>query len=863
MNEARWEHIQEIFNQAVELTGEQQDLFLDQACGGEAGLLTEVRDMLRADHADTSTILDQDLDEIASELLGAPGESIPLQEFGPYRPIRHLGEGGMGVVWLAERKDAGNLVAIKFLPHAGLSPTRQERFAQEIRTLARFHHSYIARLYDAGTLSDGTPWFVMEYVDGVPFREYIRSSGRTVEEKLRLFRQVCEAVQYAHSQEIIHRDLKPSNIMVAADGTPRLLDFGIAREVQQLEESGGLTQSGIRFFSANYSAPEWVLDGAVGFRIDVYSLGIILYEMLTGQLPFRTPPSQDDFPVERPSQVARRSEGGRTSPDRRISATAWKELDVLCLKAMRRNSAERYPSVEALLRDIDHYLKHEPLEARPDSLLYRTNRFFRRHRASVLAASAVALLIAGMIIFFTLRLAKSRNAALAEAVRARRIQQFMLTLIGASDEKAAPSDNLRVKTLLDHGAREAAYLGSDPEAQADLYQNLGAMYDMLGEYSRSQQFLQLALDRRQASHSDDARTAETLTQIGIVKADAAQDATQFKEAEGYAQKGLDLVVRRLPFGDPRVLSARAALGRIIAESGDSQRAITLLTPIVVRQPDDTQADYALSDSFSTVIGAEYNAGEIAQAEALTSRALKLDRHLFGPDHPQIAVDLVDAGLSKAAGSHFAEAEPLYRQAIEIEKAWYGPNHPDLADFEGFLARALHEQGKLAESESLLQNALQVQKHVYGGENDHVAVTLDTLGEIQMDRGSLHDAELTFAHAVAIDQAELGNKNYQTAIIAADLGEAYRQEKQYSRAIAVLSNAVRTLQSTLPTGALNIAIAQRSLGRALLALHHYRDAEIQLNQAYLVYKSNEHPVATDLNELRQDLAAARAAEPINN
>jgi serine/threonine protein kinase len=856
MDEERWQQIQDVFHQAAQLAGREREDFLQLACGSDATLLALVCNMLAAEDAVAdSFILDRNLDEIASQFLDNPGGSITAQEFGPYRLKRLLGEGGMGVVWLAERTDARNLVAIKFLPHAGLSPTRQDRFAREIRTLARLCHPYIARLYDAGTLPDHTPWFVMEYVDGVPFSEYCRASGRSMEEKLRLFRQVCEAVLHAHSQEIIHRDLKPSNIIVARDGTPRLLDFGIAREMQQLDESGSLTQSGMRFFSASYSAPEWITEGAVGLGIDVYSLGVILYEMLAGQLPFLTFPQTRDASIQKPSQVARKNGLYRND---HVSATAWSELDVLCLTAMRYTPAERYRSVEALLRDIDHYLRHEPLDARPDSLRYRGSRYFRRHRAAVLAASAVVMLVAGMSIFFAVRLAKSRNAALAEAARARRIQKFMITLIGSSDGKAAPSDNLRVVTLLDHGVQEASYLSSDPEAQSDLYENLGNMYDMLGEYARAQQLLQLALDRRYAARPDDARAAEILAQIGIVKADAAQNAEQFREAENYAQQGLDLVARHFSSNDPRVLSARAALGRILAESGDSKQAIAILTPIVGNQPNGTQADYALSDSLSTMIGAEYNSGNITQAETLTRRALDLDRRLFGPNHPQVAVDLVDAGLNEAAVSHFAEAEPFYRKAIAIEKAWYGPNHPDLADFEGFMARALHEQGKLDESESLLESALKIQEQVYGSGNEHTAVMLDTLGEIELDRNRLHDAERDFARAAAIDQTALGKDNYQTAIIAADLGEAYRQEKQFSRALATLSESVRTLQATLPAGAFNIAIARRSLGRTLLALHNNRDAELQLSQAYSVFKTQEHPSTADLEEIRQDLASAHAS-----
>ncbi len=240
--------------------------------------------MLAADGHGTS-LLDRGLHDVAYRMVGASFQAVALQEVGPYRLKQVLGEGGMGVVWLAEREDTATLVAIKFLPHAGLSPARRERFAREIKTLGKLKYPLIARLYDAGTLADGTPWFVMEYVEGLPFTVYCRERKLGIEQRLRLFRLVCEAVQYAHGQEIIHRDLKPSNILVEKDGNPRLLDFGIARELHSLSEPTDQTRAGLRFMSPDYAAPEWIRDGSVGFYTDVYSLGVILYEMLTGGSP--------------------------------------------------------------------------------------------------------------------------------------------------------------------------------------------------------------------------------------------------------------------------------------------------------------------------------------------------------------------------------------------------------------------------------------------------------------------------------------------------------------------------------------------------------------------------------------------------
>jgi serine/threonine-protein kinase len=470
MDGARWEHIKSVFHDALAKAETDRRLFVESACQGDRKMMAEILAMLKAD-ATGSSLLDAGLIEIAWAMVGAPTESISMREFGPYRLKEVLGEGGMGVVWLAGRSDTGNPVAIKFLPHAGLSPVRRDRFTREIRTLARLRHQFIARLYDAGTLPDGTPWFAMEYVDGVNLTEYWSNHPTAVHDQLRLFRSVCDAVRYAHGQEIIHRDLKPSNILVEKDGTPKLLDFGIARQLQQTDDLEEQTRPGLRFISPDYAAPEWARDGIVGPFTDVYSLGVILYRMLAGILP------ADRSNPRRPSTAVNDEEAHRNaSAVAKPSRAEWNDLDTLCLKAIDHNPAHRYQSVEALIRDIDHYLRDEPLEAKPDSWRYRTAKFVSRNRRRVIAASAAFLIVAGQLLFFTVRLARARDAAVAEAARTERIQQFMLNLFQGDDKDAGPAGDLRVVTLIDRGVAQAPSLKREPEVQADLYQTLGTMY---------------------------------------------------------------------------------------------------------------------------------------------------------------------------------------------------------------------------------------------------------------------------------------------------------------------------------------------------------------------------------------------------
>src|SRR6202049_1968623 len=377
MHNTRWQKLQDLFHEAAELPERQRRVFLTARCADDPALADEVMAML-AEDARSSSLLDGNVAEVASAVLDdANAAALPQKSFGPYRILTVLGEGGMGIVYLAEREDLGSQVAIKILRDAWLSAGRRSLFDVEQRTLARLNNPAIARLYDADISPDGTPYFVMEYVQGVPLTDYCVQHRTALRERLRLFRSVCEAGQHAHQHAVIHRDLKPTNVLVKEDGSVRLLDFGIAKQLENLGDSANQTQTSLRLLTPAYAAPEQVLGGQVGLRTDVYSLGVILYELLAGRLPFdlsnRTPVQVERLltgqPVAKPSNAAAQNAATADSRGDPVlaSKSAWADLDVLCLTAMHRDVTQRYGSVEALIRDVDHYLRGEPLEAQADT----------------------------------------------------------------------------------------------------------------------------------------------------------------------------------------------------------------------------------------------------------------------------------------------------------------------------------------------------------------------------------------------------------------------------------------------------------------------------------------------------------------
>jgi tetratricopeptide (TPR) repeat protein len=517
------------------------------------------------------------------------------------------------------------------------------------------------------------------------------------------------------------------------------------------------------------------------------------------------------------------------------------------LKALEKDRKRRYGSPSELAADLGRYLRNEPVSAHPPSAAYRARKYVRRHQVGVAVAAAAVLLLAGFAVTEAIQLRRITR----ERDRADRIKQFMLNIMGASDQNAAPSTDLRVVTLLDHGVQEAGSLSPDPDTQSDLYENLGNMYDMLGEFPKAEKLLMLALDRRKNAPSpDDVKIAGILVRIGAVKADEGV----FDEAEKYVQQGLDLASRRLPANHPQVLAAKSELGTVITEYGDFRRAMPLLEPLVQRQPSGNESDYSLSESLSSLAICEYSIGKIDLSDSLVNRSLDLDRRLFGPTHPQVASDLITAGMIKAAQSRDQEAENDYRQGIEIERAWYGSDHPMLADYELLLAAVLVDEGKDAEAEGLLRHTIQVYQRVYSADDGHLAKPLYLLGKMEMNQGQLSNAETDLARAVALALPVYGADGFEYAVFSAALGELYRREKRFDRADEILSPAVKALLINRSPDPISLATAQLSWGRTLLAMKRFSEAEKQISAAYQVYKTEDRSPLPVMQGIRQDLLA---------
>jgi eukaryotic-like serine/threonine-protein kinase len=869
MDAQRWVRIEELFHAAAELPEREREAFVAAACEGDPDVGSEVLAMLDEDKRGVSGLgrgVAQVVDHVLAEA-ETSASFTPPERIGPYRRQEFLGRGGMGSVWKYMRLDTGQPVAIKFLslplsdPHYG---ERRRRFREEIGVLARLRHPNIVAFHDAGILDDETQWFVMDYVEefarGKGYTDYCRQPGRSIDARLRHFRTVCEAVLYAHRQGILHRDLKPSNILVARDESPRIVDFGIARQLPEGGEAQCSTSPTSRFMSPDYAAPEWKHGGPGGVAIDVYSLGVILYEVLAGRHPYRDPGQPATFDEDRtrelpekPSVIA--AKAAANGSGQRLPRAEWSDLDKLCLTAMHPDPHERYASLESLIRDIDHYLNHEPLEAQPRLLRYRAGKFVRRHRPTVVATIAALVLVASLVVFFMWRLARERDVAEAEAARVEHIQSFMTDLLQGGDQDAGPAADLPVTAMIDRGIEQSGMLSNEPQVLADLYQTLGSMSQRLGRFDQAESLLAKALDeQRSLGGANRDRIESAQIALALVRAEEGKA----NEAERQVRHSLD-EIRNSQAEDKTLLgNAELALGTVMTQAGEQKEAIGVLDQAV---KDITAVDGAQSARLARALSAQADAniysGNYDEADELNRRALKIDRSIYGDYHPHVSDDLGNLAQTEQTRDNYAQAEPLEREALAIVMKWYGRDHPETARKMTALASTLLNEKKVEEASALLKRALSIQERVYGPQHPKVAYVLNSMGLLALDQKRFEEAEQDYSRIADIYRRAYGDSDYRVAVALDNLGSVYQAEKRYPEAVQVLEEVVQRFSRALGAANIQTGMAQVRLGRNLLREKRYAEAQAHSLAGYDILISQMSPDSAWIAGARHDLAIAYA------
>lgn len=726
-------------------------------------------------------------------------EELP-ERIGPYRVFHVLGQGGMGAVYEAEETGpVRRRVAIKVVRTGLNSREVISRFEAERQALALMNHPGIAKVLHAGTTDTGLPYFTMELVRGLPITEYCDVHRLSVTERITLFCSVCRAVQHAHQKGVIHRDLKPTNVLVTEqDGAPqpKIIDFGIAKAIgQPLTDDTLVTLRGTAIGTAAYMSPEQAdSEGAdIDTRSDVYSLGVMLYELLVGELPLdpgnmgihaflaRIASGQTNPPT--PS--ARIGESGghsgavahsRRTDARRLQREVRGDLDWVIMMAMNQDRSLRYPTANALAEDLNRHLEHEPVVARPPSARYRISKFVRRHRAGMIAAGVVAMAIVAGGVLATVgfvRATRAEHLAAQESAAARQVTAFLVDLFKVNDPGQSRGNTLTAREILERGtARVKAELSNQPLLQARLMQTLGAVNQQLGQYDEARPLLQDAVRIRERELGPtDTLVAEALRSLG----DVARDKGDLAFADTAYERAL--AIRQAAFGPENlnVAASLAAMATLRYRQGRSTEAESLYKLVLplderLRAPDDPLRFRDLN-GMAVVY---YALHRYADAEPLFKRVLALQESALGADHPDVAGTLNNLGGVSWQLGRYAEALGYYERARPIYEKTFGPTHPKVFGLYNNIGETYWKLKRYGEAASTLRNALAVKEKVLEAGTPSIAITLNALAGVLRDQERLRDAEPLYRRALAIREKSPGTNSNDLRETLRDYAQLLRQ-----------------------------------------------------------------------------------------
>jgi serine/threonine protein kinase/Tfp pilus assembly protein PilF len=805
---------------------------------------------------------------------------------GPYRVLRTLGAGGMGEVYLAERADAQfeQQVAIKVVYGGALSRSVQSRLKMERQILAQLDHPNIAHLLDGGELPDGSAYIVMEYVDGTAIDAYCDSNRLDIFARLKLFQIVCAAVHYAHQNLIVHRDLKPSNILVTAAGLPKLLDFGIAKildERQSRNHTLAVTHADIRIMTPDHASPEQVRGQVITTSSDVYVLGVLLYKLLAGAGPFvissmrlaeieraicendPVPPhvavATDDSP-----QALELADARNTTP-KRLRRALRGDLDNIVLMAMRKESERRYGSAQQLAGDIQRYLDGLPVIARRDTLPYRTTKFVRRHWLPVSAGvSAVFMVIAFATMTYMQslrisaerdRVAQQRERAEHERARAEEVSSFLVNLFKMSDPEENRGNQVTARELLDSSAKRLqSSLQDQPATKAALLATVGSVYDSLGQYQDALPILNESLKLQSQSH-DSPRVA-TLIEIGQAQIGAGD----LGAAEAPLQQALHIA--QADFG-----SSSAEVGRTLWELGvlrhqqgrePEAKELYLQSLQTLESANAPESDISnVLDDLATIYAREH---QWQLAKQTYERALRIDQRVLGDDHPRVATRLNNLAVVAQNMGDLKQAEALYRDAIARFKVAFGDRHPQTGGAVGNYGLFLQREGRLTEAEPQLRNALNVMLSLYGPDNYNVGYARVSLAMLLHDKGDLAASENEFRQAIASYDKSLPMKHPYRAAALMHFAHLLVDRGKYGEALTMSTESVKIWTATGSPSSPPLAQARAIHAYALEHLNRSREAGLELEQAMPIMVAARGPDDAFVRRAQLWLKAAHPATP---
>ena len=916
----RWAAIESLYVRALERDPHERSAWLEQACPDDVGLREEVRSLLANADARLSNPFAPRMANLWEQIAGSSNIASQAQgeqalaatssavigktaampsNIGPFRLLRLLGEGGMGVVYEAEQDYPHRKVALKIIKSGLTDPKLIRRFEHELQALGRLQHPGIAQIYEAGTAESGLgpqPFFAMEFIRGHALIEYAEAHQLNTRQRLNLIAKVCDAVQHAHQRGIIHRDLKPGNILVDESGQPKILDFGVARVTDSDARMTHQTDLGQIVGTLAYMSPEQVLGDPLELdtRSDVYSLGVLLYQMLAGRLPYKLSSILPD--------AVRAIREEQPTPLRTISAVYRGDIETIVGKALEKEKTRRYSSSAEMAADLRRYLDDEPIMARPASKIYQLQKFAHRHKAVVSGVAAVfAVLIAGIIVSTREAARANREAATSQAI-SKFLQNDLLAQASAANQtepNKTPDPDIKVRTALDRAAsRIAGKFDGQPVEEAAIRATIGQTYTDIGLYPEARTQLERSLDlQRWILGAKNPETLKTIYRIGnvallqdkypeaemllgqalqmqrrvlgpehpdtLLTTDALANVywrlSKYPQAEALYSETLAVQRRRLGAENPDTLKSMHDLAVVYGEQGKYAQAEALERQVLeirrrVLGPEHPQT-LASMDNLASVY---YSQGEYARTEGLESQTLVIRRRVLGPEHPQTLMSMTNLASVYYSQGKYAEAEALHRQSLNSTRRIFGPQSPDTLKAMNDLANVYLAQGKYAQAEMFYSQALENQRRVLGADHPDTLASVTNLAAVYSAQNKFAAAEALYRENLEMERRVLGPEHPDFLGTVSDFALLYQREGNYTQAEIFATQALAGLRHALGSETPQAMSSAADLALDYLSQKQFTKSDPLASESLKFYQKNQ---PDDWQRFRAEcvLGASRAGQ----